>query len=625
MLNNEALRNQTITRRAFMLASGGCGLFGLLFGRMFYMQVIRSDEYRLMSDQNRINLVMLSPARGKILDCNGIILAQNQASFKVMLDSHLSDNYKEDLSKLFELLQINEDGQKSISARVRKYGLQAPLAIMEDISWQQLALIEENIIYMKGIYIEVGSARLYSPLPSDVALLRSEGLRTPETLGSSPRETKEPEESNAVAMSHLLGYVGILSEKERGLLDQSNVGNFNMGKSGVEKFYEERLQGTFGIKKVEVNAHGGHVRELSKQASIPGQDLKLNINAELQVKIYNMLPPSGGSVVVMDLEDGKVISLVSGPGFDPNEFTGGVSHEYWNKVQKDPFKPMMNKVTQGTYPPGSVFKMLTCLAGLENGIDPNMKVHCAGHGASALGGNHFRCHYKPGHGTIDMRAALHHSCNAYMYQIARMIGGEKILDLARKCGLGTKTGLDLPSELSGFVPSPSWKMRRFKSQWALADSLNIAIGQGALLVTPIQLANLAAIIATGGKKFIPRIVGSEDLSQAEIDPKHLEYLRVCMWDTVNTEGATAYRSRVMDPSWMMAGKTGTSQVKNKRGDEDLSSGSVPWAQRNHALFIGYAPADRPRYAVSVVVDHGGGGGSAAAPIARDVVIELSKL
>lgn len=591
MLSKEYLRNHTISRRSFILAAGSTSLLTLLSARMFYMQVVKSDEYRLMSDQNRINLVMLSPLRGEITDCHGRILAGNRSSFKVMLDAKASRDYKASLNHLFKTLDMNEEERDRIMSKIKRGSLRVPLAIMEDVSWKQLAEIEENIVHMDGIYVEVGQLRIY-PYGAE--------------------------------LSHVLGYNGILNEQEKRDLGLNNIGNFNVGKGGIERFYESTLRGNFGIRKMEVNAHGGYIRELSKQPSAKGEDLALNIDAELQAKIYRMLPASGASVVVMDLRSGKVISMVSGPGFDPNEFTGGVSHKYWKQMQEDQYKPLLNKITQGLYPPGSVFKMFTVLAALEAGIDPKMKVHCAGK-VSALGGKHFRCWYKPGHGDVDMRNALDHSCNSYMYHIVKMIGGEKVLDLARRCGLGAKTGIDMPIELSGFVPDAKWKKRRFKTDWTLADSLNIAIGQGSLLVTPLQLMNLVAIIASGGKLFTPRVVGAGEAREIDIDPKHLEFLRDAMWHTVNSAGSTAFGSRVMNAEWEMAGKTGTAQVQDKKADEDLSSTAVRWGSRNHGLFIGYAPAHNPRYAISVIVDHGGGGAGAAAPIARDVVLELSRM
>ena len=265
--------------------------------------------------------------------------------------------------------------------------------------------------------------------------------------------------------------------------------------------------------------------------------------------------------------------------------------------------------------------MIVVLAGLENGMDPNFKINCTGQ--SFLGDNHFRCWYRPGHGNIDMAHAIEHSCNSYMYYIAKTIGAEKIAETARKFGLGSPTGIDLPSESSGLIPDELWKKSRFKQKWSLGDTLNTAIGQGFVLSTPLQLACLCGSIASGGKLFTPHIVGNSEIATIDVKQEHLDFLKAGMVNVINSPSGTAYTHRIQDPNWMMAGKTGTSQVRSKIGETDLST-SVPWESRNHALFIGYAPIHNPRFAISVVVDHGGGGGSAAAPIARELFIELQK-
>ena len=590
MLNNETIKNHLVTRRAFMLAAGQCTMLSVLAGRVFYMQAIKADEYKTLSDQNRVNVVMLYPARGNIIDSHGKVIAGNKSSFKVMLDKHMSKNYKASLASLFKILDLDQKQQDSIWDKVRKYGLRSPLVIMNNINWQQLALIEENIPNLSGVYVEMGECRTYP---------------------------------YAYSMAHVIGYTGTLSEAEKQELALPNIGSFSVGKSGIEKRYETTLRGTFGFKKMEVNAYGMHIRELSKQAGIPGTDLVVNIDAELQESIYKLLPDTGGSVVVMDVDSGKVLAAVSRQGFNTNEFADGISHEYWRELNHDPYKPLINRFAQSSYPPGSLFKMVTVVSALEHGMDPNVKIPCLG-GASALGSNYFRCWYKPGHGEMDMHNALKHSCNSYMYHIAKTIGGEAILSSAAKFGFGMPTGIDLPSEASGFVPNKKWKLRRFKSDWTLADSLNISIGQGALLATTLQLAKFCGIIASSGKSCIPRIVGTEQPSMIDIDPHHIQILQKAMLDTVNSEGGTAYSKRILDSNWIMSGKTGTSQVQSKKGNIDLSAQSVSFFGRNHASFIGYAPAHAPKYAISVIVDHGGGGGSAAAPVARDIVLELSK-
>jgi len=590
MLSNDMMRNQLITRRAFIFAAGASTLLSTLAGRLFYMQVIKSGEYSTLSDQNRINLITLHPVRGAILDCNGKLLAHNRSAFNVMLDKHETDNYKNSLHNLFKILNSDNKTQELVFARIKKLGLQFPLMIMHDISWRDVALIEEDLANLSGIYVEMGQLRFYP---------------------------------YAQAAAHVIGYSGILNENEKLELGLHNIGYFNVGKTGMEKFYESDLRGTFGIKKMEVNAHGAHVRELSTQQSSPGDQILSNIDADLQTYVYKLLPSTGASAIVIRVDNGKVLVSASSKSFDPNQFTDGISYEHWDDINNDPYKPLINRVTQSNYPPGSIFKIITALAALENGLDPNIKVRCVG-GVSALGNEYFRCWHKTGHGELDMHDAIQHSCNAYIYHIVKTIGGEKILNIARQLGFGTPTGIDLPSEASGFVPSKTWKLRRFSSNWTLADSLNISIGQGSLLVTPIQLATLSAIIANEGTAHTPKIVGLGDVKNTGIDKKHFQFLKRAMWNAVNTPGGTAYAQRILDPNWSMSGKTGTAQVQSKHGDIDLSSSDVGFWHRNHAIFIGFAPSDKPKYAFAVFVEHGGGGGGIAAPIAHDIVMELSR-
>lgn len=588
MLDKDTIRNHLITRRAFLLAAGGTTIFSLLASRMFYMQIIKSNDYRVLSDQNRISPVMIHPIRGNIYDKTGRLLAGSRISYNVILDVKESENYKESLETLYQILALTESQQISITKRIKKYGIKNPLTIMDDVPWEYLAKIEENLTLIPGIYIETGQLRNY--------------------------HYKEP-------FAHLIGYTGILNEKEKKELGLNNIGNFNVGKSGLEKFYEKTLRGDFGIKKMEVNAGGYYVRQLSNQPSVQGDSINLNIDAELQNYIYSLLPKTGGSAIVLDVNNGQILSAVSTPSFDPGKFTGGISHDYWKELNNNPYTPLLNRISQGTYPPGSIFKLVTILAALEAGLDPKMEVNCDGK-SSALGNNYYRCWNRNGHGLLDMKGAIEHSCNSYMYKIAKMTGGEKILELARKLGLGQMTGIDLPSESSGFVPSESWKRRRFKLDWSLGDSLNIAIGQGALLSTTIQIARLGAIIASKGKMSVPRIVGEEEIVTLDIKPEHFEVIHDAMFNVVNSPSGTAYSKRVIDPNWLMCGKTGTSQVQGKKGNRDLNKAA--FSGRNHALFLGYAPAHKPKYAIVVVIDHGGGGSSTAAPIARDIVLELSK-
>lgn len=590
MLNNEMFRNQLVTRRTFLIAAAKGVALSVLTGRLFYMQVMKSSEYQTLSDQNRISVIMLHPNRGNILDYTGKLLACNRPAFNVVLDAHLAKDYKKSLSILFKILNLTLEEQDDIYLKVKKYGLRFLLIIMSDISWQKVALIEEEIALLSGIYIDIASLRVYP---------------------------------YGYSASHLIGYSGLLNESEKRELGFNNIGYFNVGKSGLEKYYEDTLRGDFGVKKMEVNAYGMHVKELSTIPTTKGEDIVSNIHAELQQYVYNLLPPTGASAIIMCVDTGKVLTCTSSQGFDPNRFVGGISKDYWEELNKNHYKPLISRVTQSQYPPGSIFKIITVLAALENGLDPQIKVRCIG-GASALGSEYFKCWNKSGHGEICMGDAIRVSCNCYMYHIAKTIGGEKILDLARRLGFGTQTGIDLPSEASGFVPSGKWKLRKLRSKWTLADSLNIAIGQGPLLMTPIQLAKLSTFIASNGILYTPKIIGAGHSDNSNVNVEHIRFLKQAMWDAINTPGGTAYSSRIDNSNWIMSGKTGTSQVQSKKGGIDLSSSSVNFDSRNHALFIGYVPSDKPKYAISIIVDHGGGGGGVAAPIAHDIVLELIK-
>ena len=387
------------------------------------------------------------------------------------------------------------------------------------------------------------------------------------------------------------------------------------------KRYEGKLRGEFGYKQIEVNAFGKQVREIRNVESQQGEDLHLNIDVNLQQKIQPYLNKQGCSAIVMDSTNGNILILAASPVFEPNNFSK-LSQDYWQSLISDPYKPLINKTIQSTYPPGSVFKIITILAALEAGITPDKTVYCTG--VSALGSNSFRCANHSVLRSLDMFDAIKYSCNTYMYEIARLIGSDKILEVARKFGLGSKTGIDLLGEVSGLVPSKEWKNEKSKSKWSLGDTLNISIGQGFLLTTPIQLVRFGSAIASNGKLYTPRIAKNDPaFTQVKINQKHLDILKEGMYRAVNTIGGTAYYSRILSEEHILAGKTGTSQVQAKaNARDDLSRASISWHKRNHGIFIGFAPYHAPRYSILVFVDHGGGGGRAAAPIASKIMSEV---
>lgn len=587
MLDRSSLNRQIMTRRTFVIGAGKLGLLFLLAGRMFYMQFIKKDEYRTLSDNNRIKMILLSPTRGQVFDSDGVIIAKNNTCFRLLLDKNGNPKYSEEINHLVEILELDDYQIDEIKRRMSKGGRRVAAIVIDCLDWNQVAVIEERKADFKSLFIDTGFERFYKS-----------GLST----------------------AHLIGYLGrpgTGEDEPTKLADET----FKVGKGGIEKFYEEHLRGEFGFKRIEVNALGKYVRKLGKSASKPGNDLYLNINAELQENALKHMNAQGCSAIVMDCTNGNIIICASTPSFDPNKFSK-LSNQYWNSLINDPYKPLIDKTTKSLYPPGSVFKIITALAALEAGIDPDNKIICTG--APILGGNSFRCSRSRGHGALNMVDALKHSCNHYIYAVARQTGADKIIEVANKFGLGKPTGVDLPGELSGFVPTKQWKMEKYGTKWGVGDTLNLSIGQGFILATPMQLACLITAIASNGKLFSPKIaVGAPNYVQLDLQQSNLEIIKTALFNTMNTPGGTGYLSRLDYKSMHMAGKTGTAQVQAKKNaSDDLSRDNIAWGSRNHAIFSGYAPFDNPKYAISIYFDHGGGGGRASAPIAKKIMQDV---
>ena len=587
MLDKNASDRQTMTRRTFVIGAGKLGLLFLLAGKMFYIQFIKKDEYKTLSDNNRIKTILLSPTRGQIFDSNGRIIAKNNTCFRLLLDKNGNPEFSEEIDHLVKILELDDYQIDEVKKRVSKGGRRVAALVIDSLEWNQVAVIEERKSDFKSLFIDTGFERFYQ---------------------------------SGLATAHLIGYLGRPRAGENEptkLADET----FKVGKSGIEKFYEEHLRGEFGFKRIEVNALGKYVRELGKNTSKSGNDLHLNIDSQLQESALKHMSTQGCSAIVMDCTNGNVIICASTPSFDPNKFNK-LSNQYWNDLINDQYKPLIDKTTNSLYPPGSVFKIITALAALEAGIDPNHKIICTG--ASVLGGNSFRCSRSRGHGALNMIDALKYSCNSYIFAAARQTGAAKIIEVANRFGLGKPTGIDLPGELSGFVPTERWKMEKYGTKWGVGDTLNLSIGQGFLLATPMQLARLITAIASNGKLFSPKIaVGDLNYTQLNIEQSHLDIINTALFNTMNAPGGTGYLSRIDYKSMQMAGKTGTAQVQAKKSAaDDLSRDNIAWGSRNHAIFSGYAPFNNPKYAISIYFDHGGGGGRAAAPIAKKIMQDV---
>ncbi|PCJ27327.1 MAG: penicillin-binding protein 2 [Rickettsiales bacterium] len=591
MLNKDTINKQIMTRRTFVIGAGKLGLLFLLAGRMFSMQFIKKDEYKTLSDKNRIKVIIIPPDRGQIFDVNENIIAKNNTCFHLFLDKNVNPRFSKEISLVTEILELDDVHIKEVQKRVRNAGRRIAAVIIDCLNWKQVAIIEERRSEFKSLFVDTGFNRFYR---------------------------------SGTATAHIVGHLGKVRKNTKNQSLKLVGENFRVGVNGIESYYEESLRGKFGNKRIEVNARGKYVRELGNMAPTPGKDLHLNIDIALQKKALSYLSSQGCSAIVMDCTNGDVLISASAPSYNPNEFYK-LSNKYWNSLINNPYKPLIDKTIRSLYPPGSIFKIITVLAALESGVDPADKIICTG-GPVIKGSKYFRCARSRGHGALNMIDAVKHSCNTYIYAIARQIGADKIMETAKKLGLGAPTGVDLPGELSGFIPSKSWKKERYGTKWRTGDTLNLSIGQGDLLSTPMQLVRLIAAIASNGKLFTPRIVkgeGPPEYTQIDISPEHLGILKTALYHTMNSKGGTGYANRINYKSMRMAGKTGTAQVQSKKHTHDnLSREDIAWKSRNHAIFSGYAPFDNPKYAISIYYDHGGGGSKSATPIAKKIMLDV---
>lgn len=603
-MSRENERSRLFTRRAVILGAAQAGLMSLLCGRLYYLQIIKSDTYRTLAEENRISLRLLAPPRGQILDRSGVQLALNQQNYRLVLLPEQVKELGSLLEKLRSFVELSENDCKRIERDIRAdRGLNVVL-VRDNLSWDQVAAVSLHMLDLPGVDIEAGEVRTYP-------------------FGET--------------LAHVIGYVGAVTKKEKDEAQpELSIPGFRIGKSGIEKQYEKTLRGTPGNVQLEVNARGRVVRELARLAPVKGDDLILAVDAGLQQVVQGrLMEENSASAVVMDVRTGAVLALVSHPAFDPNLFTYGISQQDWDKLNDDERLPLLNKAVDGLYAPGSTFKVITALAAMEAGLlPPEDSVFCPGY--VELGGHLFHCWKKGGHGHVNFMAAMAGSCDVYFYELGRRVGIDRIQNMARRFGLGQKTGIDLPHERTGLVPGKAWKMATRNSPWQQGETLITAIGQGYMLATPLQLAVMIARVANGGRAVRPVIVknsvkeseGVKQWPRMNIDPEHIELLQDALRAVVNEGIGTAYGSRIPDERKAMAGKTGTSQVRRismaERESGITPNEERPWKERDHALFVGYAPANDPRFAVSVVVEHGGGGAHEAAPIARDILIECQK-
>ncbi len=574
---------------------------GALAWRMRALQVEDAPRYRLLAEENRINIRLLPPARGQIFDRDGAPVAVNRQNYRVVLIREQAGDVEETLDRLSELIPISGHERERVLREVARKSSFVPVPVTEHLSWEDFARVNVNAPALPGIDVEVGLTRFY------------------------------PE---ADALAHVVGYVGRVSERDleqdEGRTPLFQIPDFQIGKSGVEERTEDTLRGTAGLSRIEVNARGRKVRELSREDGQPGADLQLTLDLDLQRYCMERLNGESAAVVAMDTATGDLLACASSPGFDPNQFVFGISSTNWKALLDDPYRPLSNKTVSGLYPPGSTFKMIVALAALESGqLDPAERVFC--NGGMKLGDRTFHCWRRGGHGHLPLRDALGQSCDVFFYEIARRVGVDAISDMARRLGLGVRHDLPLPAVAEGIAPTKDWKRASYDQSWMVGDTLNVGIGQGYVLASPLQLAVMTARIATG-REVSPRLVRAErgrPLPDPEppllpVNGAHLRMVREGMLAVTYDRRGTARRARIEAEGREMAGKTGTSQVRRitmaERAAGVFRNEDLPWERRDHALFVGFAPYAGPRYAVSCVVEHGGGGSAVAAPIVRDVMM-----
>ena len=576
-------------------------LGGILIGRLFYLQVLQGEKYLMLAEKNRLSVRLTMPSRGNIYDRNAIQLAKNSKTFQAVIIKEDAKDYKKTLENFLKLIPLDEEETERIKTELKFKRAFMPVRLKDNLTQEEMIQIQLNMPDLTGVQIEEGMMRFY-----------------PAGLGNT----------------HVLGYVSLLTEKDlAGDKDNplADLPGYRIGRTGLESSLEGVLKGTPGTRKSEVNAFGRTVQVLEETNPIAGQDIHLTIDSRLQNFATQLLSKYAASAIVVNVQNGEILALVSAPSYDNNLFTSPISHKNWNKLLNDPHRPLQNKALNGIYSPGSIFKLVVGLAGLESGVlTLKTKVNCQG--KTKLGDHIFHCWKAEGHGHLTLKEAIMHSCDVYFYEMAQKIGWEKIIETARKLGFGSAVQVGIKGESNGLLPTPEWKQERHNDGWRMGDTLNLSIGQGFLNATPMQMVTAVARIA-GGKNIQPTLLKEnikENIENLPFKSIYLKALRDGMYDVVNHPKGTAYGSRLTDGQ-KMAGKTATTQVRRitmkERESGVISQDDLPEKYRDHAIFAAFAPTDNPKYAAVVFVEHGGGGARTAAPLMKKLmekVLEIDK-
>ena len=581
---------QILNRRSFFLFLGKLSLFSILSMRLFDIQISNSKKYQTLSINNQIDIKILYPVRGLIKDRSGRLVATNLKVFDLYIIPERTTNLNETLNALSNFIEIDFLQKRKIiklSKEIKKF---EKIIITENLSWKILELIEANKNYLPGVELVEDFQRVY------------------------------PEN---VFFSHLLGYVNKPSQKDLSLPYISKMPLLNIGQQGVEKTFNEKLVGKPGNKEVEVNSSGRILRDISKQSSLKGEDITLSLDIDLQKFSVNRLSKHrAGSIVVMDVLTGEILSMASIPNFDSNLIVQKPNKKYWISLLGNSLSPLTDRSIQGLYSPGSTFKMIVAIAALKNGaINSQSTTNCKG--KISFGDRIFHCWKNNGHGNMDILSAIQESCDVFFYNLSIKVGIDKISEVAKDFGLGQTYPFNLINQKKGIIPNKKWKKEHMNTKWYGGETLLAGIGQGYVLSTPLQLAVMTCRIASGGLKIIPSIIKNPIKKNFVLMKKYSNEIKIiqkAMFKVVNEKKGTANRSK--SNNFSFSGKTGTSQVKKitlqERESEKFRKSEIEWKNRDHALFVGYMPTEKPKYAISVIVEHGGSGASVAAPIAKDI-------
>ena len=587
----------SINRRMFITGSFKFFIMIGIVSRLFFLQVKENKKYLTLSDKNRIREWKLAPVRGEFHDYFGNVIAGNFEAYQLHVIPEQVEDFRYVIFRLKDLLELSDREFRKIIKKKNEIKPWETLIVSDNLDWQKFSKINNHLYDLNGVKPVISISRNY------------------------------PYSEN---FTHLIGYVSQANQKDIEnvqSIQKNFVPGLKVGKVGLEKSFEDKLIGSNDIERYEVNAYGRRISQLEFQKGKKGETLRLTIDTEVQKLTTELLKDKAGSICVMDIYTGEIIAMNSSPSFDPNLFVFGISKDDWQLIRNNPLKPLVNKTLQGNYSPGSTIKPIVALSALENGIiNTNFTVKCTG--KTEMYGQTYHCWKKKGHGFVSLRNAMKQSCDTYFYEIARKLGVDKLSLTAKKFGLGEKVfGNLFDIEKKGLVPNTQWKKNALGQGWLLGETMITGIGQGYIQTTPIQLCLMTAQIANGGHKIYPQLIAGQQIKNQEIEkfsplydnPRNIWIIQDAMFGSTNEVMGTSYRSRIDDPKYQFAGKTGTSQVKKITEQErelDLKTFEIPYEQRDHALYVAFGPYKNPRYALSILIEHGGNGSTTAAPMAK---------